>query len=53
MYAVEAEYIDAVVKKYGPGSVWWDCQTRLATHSFSQIATKMGAIVGGQVYQKD
>lgn len=21
MYAVEAEYIDAVVKKYGPGSV--------------------------------
>jgi hypothetical protein len=23
MYAVEAEYIDAVVKKYGPGKLKW------------------------------
>lgn len=49
MYSVEAEYIESVVAKYGPGK-WLvtGLQIRI-TNPFWYIATKMGAIVAGQV----
>lgn len=47
MYAVEAEYIDSVVKTFGPGMhinyIYWN------EIYLSMVATKMGAIVSGQV----
>lgn len=49
MYAVEAEHIDSAIAKYGPGML-------LVIHQWNEnrthciiLATKMGAIVGGQV----
>lgn len=59
IYSVEAEYIDAVVAQYGPCT--WACGI-LASISLTNeqyvsltrhgIATKIGAIVGGQTSVK-
>ncbi|KAG2223563.1 hypothetical protein INT45_001645 [Circinella minor] len=49
MYAVEAEYIESVVSKYGPGKKKVPFDVLLLTTVFP---TKMGAIVGGQTSVK-